>query len=220
MSFLPQQLARTSSTDLSFREYDLIPSITSIFRSSIKEKIGRVCLAFLVNLVDKSPSTNLPPLLLSSILPLLQRKSREQADKSDPDMAADRDTLVAALEDFQAQQTTLSSYRMEVLSGHLQWSPPHRNQTFWKKHASEILDDKEIITKLGEILQKGDDKTSLAVAAHDIGVLVREVPYARKRWEENGIKARVMTLMADDDAEVRYEALQAVEGFLRTAFRG
>lgn len=135
-------------------------------------------------------------------------------------MSADRDTLITALEEFQAQQTTLSSYRIEVLSGHLRWSPPHRNEGFWKAHARDIIDDKEVINKLGEVLEGRGEKVGIAVACNDVGVLVREIPYARKRWEENGIKARVMILMADEDPEVRYEALKAVQGFLQTAFAG
>lgn len=73
---------------------------------------------------------------------------------------------------------------------------------------------------MGEVLEGRGEKVGIAVACNDVGVLVREVPYARKRWEENGIKARVMILMADEDPEVRYEALKAVQGFLQTAFSG
>lgn len=62
------------------------------------------------------------------------------------------------------------------------------------------------------------DKTVLAVAAHDVGVLVREVPEKRKAWENLGVKGRCMQLMADSDASVRYEALTAVRGFLEHAF--
>lgn len=64
------------------------------------------------------------------------------------------------------------------------------------------------------------DKTVLAVAANDIGALVREVAVSRKAWEELGVKRKVMELMGDSDAEVRYEALRAVQGFLANAFSG
>ena len=57
----------------------------------------------------------------------------------------------------------------------------------------------------------------LAVAAHDVGVLVREVPEKRKAWGE--FKVKVMGLMENGDATVRYEALTAVRGFLEHAFR-
>ncbi|KAI5798935.1 armadillo-type protein [Geopyxis carbonaria] len=206
--------------DLNQRYDDLIPAITDILRSSIKEKITRVCLALLANLATKSPSTNLPALLLTGILPHLQTLSTRFNSDSDPDLTADLSTLIAALEAFESEQTTLSSYKLEVMATHLRWSPPHRNEAFWKKHAREILDDKELVHALAKALATSVDKTVLAVAANDVGVLVREVPYARKRWEELGVKARVMELMGDTDAEVRYEALKAVQGFLQTAFSG
>lgn len=49
---------------------------------------------------------------------------------------------------------------------------------------------------------------------------MKEVPGSKKKWEELGVKGRVMELMGDSDAEVRYEALRAVQGFLASAFSG
>jgi V-type H+-transporting ATPase subunit H len=198
----------------------LIPSITDILRNPIKEKITRVTLAILTNLVTKAPSANLPPLLVTNILPYLQTLSSRFTADSDPDLTADLSTLQALLDAFQSEQTTLSSYRIEVMSGHLRWSPTHRNEGFWKKHAREILEDRELVKQLARVLESSADKTVLAVACNDVGVLVREVPYVRKRWVDLGVKGRVMELMGDTDAEVRYEALKAVQGFLQTAFSG
>ncbi|PWW78355.1 ARM repeat-containing protein [Tuber magnatum] len=199
-------------------KYDVIPPITEILRSSLKEKITRLALATLTNLATESPSTNLPPLLLSNTLPYLQQLSSRFTSASDPDLTADLSSLIEALDSFQSSQTTLSSYRLEILSGHLRWSPPHRNEGFWKRHAREIMDDTELVKALSRVLSSSTDKTVLAVAANDVGVLIREVPGSRKKWEEQGVKSRVMELMGDSDAEVRYEALKAVQGFLANAF--
>lgn len=177
-------------------------------------------LAILVNLVTKSPQTNLPPLLVTNILPYLQTLSSRFNADSDPDLTQDLAALVAALDGFQSEQTTFSSYRIEAMSGHLRWSPPHRNEAFWKRHARDVLGDGELVKQLARVLGSSSDKTVLAVACNDVGVLVREVPQARKRWVELGVKGRVMELMADADPEVKYEALKAVQGFLQTAFSG
>ncbi|KAI5841100.1 armadillo-type protein [Morchella snyderi] len=201
-------------------KYDIIPPITDILRSAFKEKITRLCLATLSNLATKSPSLNLPPLLLSNVLPHLQTISTRFTSSSDADLTADLSTLIDSLENFQSSQTTLSSYRLEILSGHLRWSPPHRNEGFWKKHSREILEDSELVKALARVLSTSQDKTVLAVAANDVGALVREVAGGRKKWEELGVKNRVMELMGDSDAEVRYEALKAVQGFLANAFSG
>ncbi|KAF8543470.1 armadillo-type protein [Trichophaea hybrida] len=201
-------------------KFDLIPPITDILRNSIKEKITRVALAILTNLAFKAPQANLPPLLVTNILPYLQTLSSRFNTESDPDLTQDLATLIATLDGFQSEQTTLSSYRIEVMSGHLRWSPPHRNEGFWKKYAREIIEDKELVNQLARVLGNSADKTVLAVACNDVGVLVREVPYVRKRWVDLGVKGRVMELMGDTDPEVRYEALKAVQGFLQTAFSG
>ncbi|KAH0608480.1 uncharacterized protein H6S33_001614 [Morchella sextelata] len=201
-------------------KYDIIPPITDILRSAFKEKITRLCLATLSNLATKSPSLNLPPLLLSNVLPHLQTISTRFTSSSDAELTADLSTLIDSLENFQSSQTTLSSYRLEILSGHLRWSPPHRNEGFWKKHSREILEDSELVKALARVLSTSQDKTVLAVAANDVGALVREVSGGRKKWEELGVKNRVMELMGDSDAEVRYEALKAVQGFLANAFSG
>lgn len=82
------------------------------------------------------------------------------------------------------------------------------------------MEDTDLVKALARVLSTSQDKTVLAVAANDVGVLVREVPGSRKKWEELGVKGRVMELMGDSDAEVRYEALRAVQGFLANAFSG
>ena len=82
------------------------------------------------------------------------------------------------------------------------------------------MDDTQLIKHLAHLLANSADKTVLAVACNDVGVMIRELPYMRKRWVDMGVKGRVMELMGDTDAEVRYEALKAVQGFLVTAFSG
>lgn len=203
--------------------YDLIPTLTQILRSSLKEKIARITTSILYNLASKAPSINLPPLLVVNALPLL--RSTQSRFTSDPDLASDLTYLIETLENYQRSQTTFDEYAAEVRSGHLSWSPPHTNTDFWKKNARRIIEENngELMKCLGRALGCGDgnaqrDKTVLAVAAHDVGVLVREVPEKRKVWESLSVKAKCMQLMANSDASVRFEALNAVRAFLEHAF--
>jgi len=202
-------------------KYDLILPLVHLLRSALKEKILRVSLAILTNLINKSPSTNLPPLSLARLLPLLTTlKTRKFQD---PDLTSDIDTCLTALENFQLTQTNFDEYATEIRSGHLSWTPPHRNEDFWKKNARKIMEENngELVKCLGRVLRESNEKVVLAVAAHDVGVLVKEVPEKRRVWDgEVGVKARVMELMGDSDPEVRYESLKAVQEFLRYAFGG
>ncbi|KAF8416757.1 armadillo-type protein [Tirmania nivea] len=203
--------------------YDLIPTLTQILRSSLKEKIARITTSILYNLAFKVPSINLPPLLVVNALPLL--RSTQSRFTSDPDLTSDLTYLIETLESYQRSQTTFDEYAAEVRSGHLSWSPPHTNIDFWKKNARRIIEenDGELMKCLARALGCGGgngqrDKTVLAVAAHDVGVLVREIPEKRKVWESLGVKAMCMQLMANSDASVRFEALNAVRVFLEHAF--
>lgn len=123
------------------------------------------------------------------------------------------------LEDYTKGQTTFDEYADEVQSGHLRWSPPHRNPTFWRDNARKILEDKQgdLPKKLAEILSKNweQDKKVLAIAANDVGNLVKEVPEQRTSLEKLGIKGRLLELMQDSDESVRWESLKAVGEWLR-----
>ncbi|KAK6510460.1 H(+)-transporting V1 sector ATPase subunit H [Arthrobotrys conoides] len=201
-------------------KYDLIPPLVHILRSALKEKILRVCLSIITNLITKAPSSNLPSLLLSRLLPLLTTlKARKFTD---PDLTTDLDTSLTALESFQLTQTNFDEYATEIRSGHLSWTPPHRNQDFWKKNARRIMEENngELVRCLARWLKESQEKLVLAVAAHDVGVLVKEVPEKRRVWDGVMVKARVMELMGHSDPEVRYESLKAVQEFLRYAFGG
>ena len=109
-------------------------------------------------------------------------------------------------------------------SGHLRWSPPHRDAAFWRENARKILEDNkgELPRQLAHILGKSwdSDKQVLAIACNDVGCLVREVPERRGQLEKLGLKARVMELMAEADEGVRWESLRAVGEWLRYSFDG
>ena len=78
----------------------------------------------------------------------------------------------------------------------------------------------ELVKALGKVLRESEEKSALAIAAHDVGLLVRELPEKRRVWDGMGVKARIMELMGDGDAEVRYESLMTVQEFLKFAFGG
>lgn len=141
---------------------------------------------------------------------------------TDPDLLEDLEAVKTMLEDYTKNQTTFDEYADELNSGHLRWSPPHRNQAFWRENARKILEDKkgELPKKLAEIMGKSwdSDKKVLAVGCNDIGNLVREVPDQRSTLEKLGLKARVMELMSDSNESVRWESLRAVGEWMRYSF--
>jgi V-type H+-transporting ATPase subunit H len=143
---------------------------------------------------------------------------------SDQDLLDDLQSLTSMLNDYTSAQTTFDTYAAELLSGHLTWSPPHKDGAFWRENARRILDHNggELPKKLSEVLAKKweDEKQVLAIACNDVGSLVREAPEKRGELERLGLKARAMELMADGDEGVRWEALRCVGEWLRYSFDG
>lgn len=141
---------------------------------------------------------------------------------TDPDLLEDLQSLTDLLEEYTKTQTTFDEYAAELQSGHLRWSPPHRNPTFWRENARRIFEEERgaLPKKLAEIIAKSweNDKQVLAIACNDVGNLVKEVPERRIQLEKLGLKTRVMELMTDRDESVRWESLRAVGEWLRYSF--
>jgi V-type H+-transporting ATPase subunit H len=177
-------------------------------------------LSTLKNLLTTNPSTLLPTAVLARLPALLQNVSGRHL--TDPDLLEDLEGLKEMLEEYTKTKTTFDEYVAEVRSGHLRWSPPHRNGTFWAENARKILDFEtgDIPRNLAEIMKKPweNDKAVLAIACNDIGCLVKEVPEKRYQLEKLGLKGRIMELMQDSDETVRWESLKALGGWLKYSF--
>src|SRR5690606_2502458 len=135
---------------------------------------------------------------------------------TDPDLLEDLEALKEMLDEYTKTKTTFDEYVAEVQSGHLRWSPPHRNAVFWAENARRILDFENgaIARKLAAIMQQAwdNDEQVLGVAGNDVGCLVKEVPERRDQLEKVGLKRRVMELMQSEDVNVRWESLRALGG--------
>lgn len=117
---------KTPLTDPS--EHDIVVLYTGLLRVSPKEKTTRLLLSTLVNLLTTNRQTLLPTAVLARLPALLNSlKSRHLTDE---DALEDLKTLTELLEEYTKTQTTFDEYAAELNSGHLRWSPPHRNPTF------------------------------------------------------------------------------------------
>ena len=199
------------------RDEEVIQLYTQLLRLSPKEKTTRLLLATLHNLLSTNKETLIATATIARLPALLANLSGRHL--SDPDLLEDLEALKSMLEEYTKNQTTFGEYADEVNSGHLRWSPPHRNDQFWKENSRKILEDKkgELPKKLAEIMGKdwSSDKKVLAIGCNDIGNLVREIPDQRPALEKLGLKVRIMELMNDQDESVRWESLKAVGEWMR-----
>ncbi|KAI9722269.1 MAG: hypothetical protein M1812_001741 [Candelaria pacifica] len=202
--------------------HEIIPLYVQLLRLSPKEKTTRLLLSTLYNLISANRATLLPAAMLARLPALLQNLSGRHL--TDPDLLDDLKNLNDMIDEYTKTQTTFDEYAAEVQSGHLRWSPPHRNPTFWAENARKILENNqgEVPKKLAEIMGKSweNDKQVLAVACNDVACLVKEVPERRSQLEKLGLKSRVMALMAEGDQSVRWESLRAVGEWMRYSFEG
>ncbi|KAJ5182286.1 hypothetical protein N7449_012433 [Penicillium cf. viridicatum] len=202
--------------------YEIIQLYIHLLRLSPKEKTTRLLVATLYSLCSSNRTTLLPIAVFLRLPALLTNLASRHL--TDPDLLEDLSALSSMLEEYTKTQTTFDEYAAEVQTGHLRWSPPHKNPTFWKDNARRIVEESNgaLPKKLAEIMSKSweNDKQVLAIACSDVGHLVKEVPERRGQLERLGLKTRVMELMVDQDESVRWESLHAVGEWLRYTFEG
>lgn len=201
-------------------DHDIIPLYTSLLRVSPKEKTTRMILGTLSNILSANKDTLLPGAIAVRLPAILQNlKGRQLADQ---DLQEDLESLSNLLEEYTSSRTTLETYAHELDSGHLRWSPPHKNADFWRENALSVIttENGAYLRKLAEILSKdwSSDKQVLAIGCSDVAFLVKECPEKRSTLEKAGLKARVMALMQDENETVRWESLRAVGEWLRYSF--
>ncbi|KAM3418343.1 V-type proton ATPase subunit H [Cercospora zeina] len=201
-------------------EHDIVPLYTQLLRISPKEKTTRLLLGTLNNLLSSNKSTLMPAALPARLPAVLANlKGRHLTDE---DLLEDLESLKNMVEEYTKTQTTFDEYSAEVNSGHLRWSPPHKNEAFWRENAQRIIEEEKgaLCKKLAEIMSKdwANDKQVLAIGCSDVANLVKVCPEKRTQLEKFGLKSRVMALMQDENETVRWESLRAVGEWLRYSF--
>ncbi|KAN0128507.1 ATPase V1 complex subunit H [Lactarius tabidus] len=192
------------------KRYDVIPLFISVAQAAAKEKVVRVIIATLRNLVTKAPSANLPTMLVAQLLPFVKNLATRKW--SDEDILEDVQFLIDELNARFESLTTWDEYASELTSGHLSWTPVHDSNMFWKENVTRLNEkDHFHLRRLIELLRTSQDPLVLAVAAHDLGQYVRYYDRGKKIVTDLGGKTRVMELMSHSNQEVRYQALLSVQ---------
>jgi V-type H+-transporting ATPase subunit H len=154
---------------------EVVAVLVQLIKMSSKEKVVRMVLAIMVNLVDTGDMKN----LLSVCGAMRMLEGMQQRAWSDEDMTADLETLTSKIGHNVEQSSTFDQYCKELMSGELEWSPMHKSNTFWEKNVHKFLDKDQQVLKLLVALIKPGERTSskvLSVALHDIGEFVRFHP--------------------------------------------
>ncbi|KJE88854.1 vacuolar proton pump subunit H [Capsaspora owczarzaki ATCC 30864] len=197
--------------------HPVVNTLSLILKGTTKEKVVRIILATLRNLLEKVKDSkhNAAQMIGAKVLEAVTLLQTKQY--ADEDMVEDIKFVLDELQKAVNELSSFDQYAGELRSGNLQWSPVHRSERFWLENAVRFNDNKfEMLRLLATVLQSSTDPTVLAVAAHDVGSYVRYVDGGKKTLESLGIKTAVMHLMAHRDDNVRYEALLAVQKLMVT----
>ncbi|KAA1092896.1 H(+)-transporting V1 sector ATPase subunit H [Puccinia graminis f. sp. tritici] len=193
------------------KRFSVIPLLTELARSAVKEKVIRILVATFRNLAEKAPEANLATMLVAgNLLPLIQNFSSRKW--SDDELKDDIEWLKEQLEEAKRKMTTYDEYLTELESGLLRWSPPHTSEEFWSQNADKLNEkNHQPLKKVIELLSSASDPVVLAVAANDLSQYVKHSDVGKRSAERLGAKPVVMKLMTHQDSDVKYWALVSVQ---------
>jgi len=198
------------AANFSSNQSTIIHKLVEIVRTTSKEKVMRMAIATLRNIVDKAPGNNeqmIETNLVKEVEKLLQKKW------ADEDITADLEVLNDSLQKNMAELSSFDKYKQELYSGELEWSPVHRSEKFWRENSHHFEENhNRPLTVLVGLLKSSDSSAIvLAIACNDIGEFVRFHPRGRLLIQNTGCKEHIMNLMYHTDAEVQKQSLLCLQ---------
>ena len=146
--------------------------------------------------------------------PLQALRARTWADE---ELLADLENLNSALARSMRTLSSFDQYKKEVLSGRLEWSPPHKNEAFWHENIESFEEDDFRLVKTLKQLAQSENTQVAAIACFDLGEFARIHPRGRAVLEQTNTKPVLISLMASSkNAEVQKQALFCVQKLMLT----
>ncbi|KAG4135826.1 hypothetical protein ERO13_D08G241000v2 [Gossypium hirsutum] len=185
-----------------------LPRLVDVVRSSTKEKVVRVVVLTFRNLLSKG---TFGAQMVDLGLPQIVQSLKAQA-WSDEDLLEALNHLEDGLKDNIKKLSSFDKYKQEVLLGHLDWSPMHKDPLFWRDNVSCFEEnDFQVLRVLITIMETSSDPRALAVACFDLSQFIQHHPAGRVIVNDLKAKERVMKLMNHDSAEVTKNALLCIQ---------
>ncbi|KAG5050957.1 hypothetical protein JHK87_003155 [Glycine soja] len=185
-----------------------LPRLIDVVRSSTKEKVVRVVVLTLKNLMSKGTlGAQMVDLQLAQVVLSLKAQAW-----SDEDLLEALNSLEEGLKDNIKRLSSFDMYKQEVLLGHLDWSPMHKDPIFWRENINNFEEnDFQILRVLLTILDTSSDPRTLAVACYDLSQFIQHHSAGRIIVSDLKAKERVMKLMNHENVEVTKNALLCIQ---------
>lgn len=188
-----------------------LPRLVDVAKSSTKEKVVRMAILTIKNLLSKDSFASE---MVDLGVPKTVQNLKLQA-WSDEDLTEALGTLERSLKVSIKTLSSFDKYKQEVVSGNLDWTPMHKDLGFWHENISKFEDnDFQVLRILITLLDTSRDPKTLSIACSDISHFIQNHPSGRQIVLDLKAKGRVMNLMEHDNPEVRKEALICVQKLL------
>ncbi|CAL9149709.1 unnamed protein product [Musa hybrid cultivar] len=186
----------------------VLPRLVEVVKGSTKEKVVRVIMLTLLNLLPKAACG---AQMIDLGLPQIVQSLKAQA-WSDEDLLGALNQLEDGLKEHIKTLSSFDKYKQEVLQGHLDWYPMHKDPGFWRENITNFEEnDFQILRVLITILDTSSDPTALSVACYDLSQFIQYHPAGRIMVADLKAKDRVMKLMNHENAEVTRHALLCIQ---------
>nr|XP_043639474.1 V-type proton ATPase subunit H [Erigeron canadensis] len=185
-----------------------LPRLLEVVKGSTKEKVVRLIVLTFKNLLSKG---SFGAQMVDLGLPHIVQSLKAQA-WSDEDLLDALNHLEEGLKDNIKKLSSFDKYKQEVLLGHLDWSPMHKDAIFWRDNITNFEEnDFQTLRVLLTILETSSDPRALAVACFDLSQFIQYHPAGRVIVTDLKAKERVMKLMNHENAEVTKNALLCIQ---------
>ncbi|KAL8227044.1 hypothetical protein R6Q57_016876 [Mikania cordata] len=185
-----------------------LPRLSEVVKGSTKEKVVRLIVLTFKNLLSKG---SFGAQMIDFGLPQIVQSLKAQA-WSDEDLLDALNHLEEGLKDNIKKLSSFDKYKQEVLLGHLDWSPMHKDPNFWRDNITNFEEnDFQTLRVLLTILETSSDPRALAVACYDLSQFIQYHPAGRVIVTDLKAKERVMKLMNHENAEVTKNALLCIQ---------
>ncbi|KAI3940742.1 hypothetical protein MKW98_030061 [Papaver atlanticum] len=185
--------------------------LVDVVKSSTKEKVVRVVVLILKNLLAKGRfGSKMVVVGLPQIVQSLKARAW-----NDEDLLEGLDQLEEGLKDNIKEMSSFDKYKQEVLLGHLDWSPMHKDPVFWRENVFNFEEnDFQILRVLITILGTSSDPRALAIVCNDLSQFIQHHSSGRLIVNDLKAKEEVMKLINHQNTEVTMHALLCIQRLL------
>jgi len=189
----------------------LVRNLCRFTSLSRNQKIIRTSLSIMRNIANEGDNGEV--MVGSKISETIKMLKGKKVQMDDEDVNEDLDELEKLLEPIKNRMGSYDRFKQEILSGNLEWtSPSHKSDRFWRENVMRFEENEfEIIWKLREIIEHGENPETVSIACWDLGEFVRTHPRGKKILDDLGCKVQIMRLLNHDDDDVKGQALLALQ---------